>query len=172
VLEAHAAERFWLPREQFADWVPDQARALVPAAVTRISEWLGLRYTRPAWPEQLVHKLNPKKDRVEQILRNVASQVAEIRVAITDADRELPLETPYRLTLYAVVDAATYDGSPEARQACEAALSDLIDTLRACQGIEIDENSEVVSGAEFSWEMTRLTHLWNFANLTAAAQEG
>jgi hypothetical protein len=172
VLEAHATHRFWLPREQFDDWVPDKARTVDPVAVTRLCEWLGLRYTRPAWPEQLVHRLNPKKDRIEQILRTVASQVAEIRVTITDVDRELPPDIPYRLTIYAVVDAATYDGSQPTREACAAALFDFIDALRGCQGIEIDENSDLVSGAEFTWEMTRLTHLWNFANLTATAQEG
>ena len=51
--------------------------------------------------------------------------------------------------------------APTAREACAAANSDFADTRRACQGIEIDEDSEVVSGAQFNWEMMGLTHLWN-----------
>jgi len=51
--------------------------------------------------------------------------------------------------------------APTAREACAAANSDFADTRRACQGIEIDEDSEVVSGAQFNWETMRLTHLWN-----------
>jgi hypothetical protein len=42
-----------------------------------------------------------------------------------------------------------------------------VSTLDGCVGIAVNQGlSEVVSGAEFTWQDTRATDEWNFANLS------
>lgn len=170
VLEAHGTDRFWLPRIELDAWGPDAIRLLGANAADRISRWLAMRYTRAPWPFSLVKRLGGKEAHLKDILRAVDKTMAEVRVSISDDDKELPEAIPYRLKIYAVVDANTYDGRPDLRAECELALIEFLHALRSCAGIEVDESSQVISGAEFSWEETRQTHEWNFANLTDATE--
>lgn len=170
ILETHATDRFWIPREQFDGYAPDAKRSLTDKAASRLSAWLGLRYTRPAWPAALISRL-PKRAQMEKVLRDVARAVTEIRVAIDHIDEELPEDRPYELTVYAVMDADIYDNDPNKREQCTRAFFRLLDLLRRCPGIRVNEESEVCSGRDFSWQMTQMTDLWNLANLTSAAEE-
>lgn len=169
VLKAHGTDRFWLPKSSFDKWEPDAIRVLSPIGKGRLSRWLGMRYTRFPWPDSLVMRLKGSESRLKKILREVNMAMAELRVSISNIDIELPENAPYRLTIYAVVDAQTYDEQPDQRLACEVALNSFLNELRDCPGIEVDENSRVISGAEFTWEETRQTDEWNFANLTDVA---
>jgi len=170
IYEAHATNRFWVPRELFDEYAPDVNRSLDPKASKRLSAWLGLRYTRPAWPEELVRRL-PKPPELEKILKDVSEAVAEIHIAISDANRELPTHEDYRLTVYAIMDADEYRRNRDSREKCTGAFVKLLDLLRQCPGIVVDEDSDLLPGNEFTWQMARMTDQWNLANLTAASEE-
>jgi hypothetical protein len=106
---------------------------------------------------------------MEAIFKEVAESLAELRVAITDIDKELSAAQPYRLTVFAVMDAEEFDASPDSRAACMKAFQQLLDRLRKCKDIEVSEESEFLSGANFDWQTMQLTHEWNLANLTDQA---
>jgi len=170
VLEAHATNRFWIPREEFDGWGPDAERLLSARAIGRLAEWLGLRYTRPAWPNALVKRVDTQQAAFNAILSGVPLEMAEIRVAITDVDKELPDDVPYRVTVFGIMDADSYYSDPNGRAACARAFEDLLDALRKCPRIVVEEGSEFLAGDQFDWQTTRMTHPWNFANLTDAGQ--
>lgn len=166
-LEARATDRFWVPRQLFDGQTPDTSRSLDAAPTLQVCKWLGLRYTRPAWPNALVQRL-PKKD-IETALRRVSLTVSEIWVGITDKDKELPENQSYRLSVFAVMEKAVWDAQPQMRQECAQAIVDFANLLRRCKGIEVME-AELLPGDKFSWQMMRMCDLWNFANLTSEAE--
>lgn len=170
VLDAHAADRYWIPRELFDNHSPDIERSLDAPASKKLCEWLGLRYTRPAWPNALVRRL-PPKEKIEKILREVSLAVAEIRVGISDNEKELPDDAPYKLVIYAVMDAEEYNSSPDQRERCTKTFVEFLQLLRKCLGIEVIEDSDVVPGDEFTWQMMQMTDRWNLANLTSDAEQ-
>ena len=66
-----------------------------------------------------------------------------------------------------VVDEEVWNSDVEGRKAINAAFAKFVAELNACDGIEVDEDlSEVVPGNEFSWQETKQTDLWDFANLS------
>lgn len=168
VLEAHATDRFWIPRELLDGFSPDAKRSLSNRATQRVCHWLSLRYTRVAWPDALVKRL-PSLQEMEVVFQNVANSLAELRVAITQIDEELSPGQPYRLTVFAVMDADEFETNPESRAACTKAFHELLDRLRRCKDIEVSEDSDFLSGDKFSWQLLQMTHEWNLANLTDQA---
>jgi hypothetical protein len=169
VVEAHATDRYWIPKELFEGHSPDTTNSLDDGAATKVCEWLGLRYTRPAWPNALVKRL-PPRDQVEKILRAVALSVAEIRVAISDCHKELPDGEVYKLAIYAVMDSTEYNTNQGAREACVRAFTEFLTLLRKCRDIEVLDGSDLLPGDQFSWQMEQMTERWNFANLSAQGE--
>ena len=71
------------------------------------------------------------------------------------------------LTLQTSALGEIWEGDVEGRAAINAAFATFVSKLNECDGIEVDQNlSEVVSGDEFTWQETRATDEWNFANLS------
>lgn len=169
ILEAHATDRYWVPRDMLSEFAPDSSRSLSEQASRLLVDWIGLRYTRRAWPNSLVERL-PNIDEMEQLLKDIELDVAEIRVAIPEIDEELPKDVPYRLTVFAVMETEVFNSNPTARAACYRAFNALLTNLRARPGIQISEDSDLFPGNEFNWELLEMTDRWNLANLTE--QEG
>jgi hypothetical protein len=167
-LTAHAtANRFLVPRNQVSNLNSDPDRRLDQTACRRVSGWYALRYDRPAWPETFIQRIDPVKEQLEAALEPLSDDIAQVRVAIRDGDRELADAEAYRLQVYFVMDARLWESDPGAREQVQRAFAAFVSLLRQCHGIEIDEvESEVVSGEDFSWQETQETELWDFANLT------
>jgi hypothetical protein len=170
IYEAHATNRFWVPRELFDEFKPEATRFLSFPEAQRLSTWLGLRYTRAAWPNEFVRRL-PKYTEIEKLLLDIADSIAEIYVAISNRDVDLPATEPYVITLFAVMDADLFHENNESRKKCLIAFGNFLDLLRKSSGIVVSEDSELISGDKFSWQLQRMTDLWNLANLTSAAEE-
>ena len=84
-----------------------------------------------------------------------------------EKDQELATGKDYTLAVYFVVDEAVWEGDAEGREAIHAAFAQFVSALDGCVGIAVNQElSEVVSGAEFTWQDTRGTDEWNFANLS------
>jgi hypothetical protein len=167
VLTAHAvADRYLLPREMLKEHAPD-GRRLSEVSAARVLAWYALRYGRPTWPDELVVRIGKAKAALEAALEPLKDDIAEVRVAIAEKDQELAVGQNYTLAVYFVVDEAVWDGDVEGRQATHAAFAQFVSALDGCDGIAVDQDlSEVVSGAEFTWQDTRATDEWNFANLS------
>jgi len=166
VLTAHAvADRYLLPREMLKDHAPD-GRRLSEVSAARVLAWYALRYGRPTWPDELVARIGKAKAELEAALEPLKDDIAEVRVAIAEKDQELAAGQNYTLAVYFVVEEAVWDGDVDGRQAIHAAFAQFVSALDRCDGIAVDQDlSEVVSGAEFTWQDTKATDEWNFANL-------
>lgn len=167
VLGAHAiADRYIIPRELLAAHDPDPARQLSDRASRRVLGWYALRASRPSWPNAFVDRISGAKDAFEDVLDPLVDGL-EVRVAIAESDTELEAGQPYHVTVFFVVDEATWNNDAEARAAIHAAFGRFVGELMACEGIEVDQDlSQVISGGEFRWQAIQATDEWNFANLS------
>jgi len=167
VLGAHAiADRYIIPREFLAAHDPDPARHLSDRASRRVLGWYALRASRPSWPNAFVDRISGAKDALEEVLNPLVDGL-EVRVAIAESDAELEPGQPYHITVFFIVDEATWDNDAEARAAIHAAFGRFAGELAACDGIAVNQElSQVISGGEFRWQAVQATDEWNFANLS------
>jgi hypothetical protein len=168
MLTAHAiADRYLVPRELLRDRSPDAARRLSPVATTRVLAWYALRYARPAWPDAFVARIRLAGEALEAALEPLKDDVAEVRISIGEKDTELQDGEVYHVAIFFVVDEAIWEGDVDGRVAIYEAFAKFVSEINACEGIEVNQDlSGVFSGASFSWQDTRSSDEWNFANLT------
>ena len=168
VLSAHAiADRYLVPRKLLCDHSPDNARHLSLVATTRVLAWYALRYARPAWPDAFVARIRQASKALEVALEPLKDDIAEVRISIAEKDSELEDSEVYRVAIFFVVDEAVWNGNMDGLPTIHDAFATFVAELNRCKGIEVNENlSGVFSGAEFSWQATRTSDEWNFANLT------
>lgn len=168
ILSAHAvADRYVIPRNLLIAHQPDQARCLDNIASTRVLAWYSLRAGRPSWPNEFVDRISSSTTALEDALDHFADDIAEVRVSIKEKDQELQEGESYHVAVFFVVDEGTWEGDIEGREAINKAFALFVAELNRCAGIEVNqENSEVVPGDEFTWQATKQTDLWNFANLS------
>jgi hypothetical protein len=166
-LTAHALkDRYLVPRRLLSQFAPDAERALSADAARRIATWSALRASRPSWPDAFVSRLSPAKQDFEKALESLGDEIAEVRVALTPIDQELDAAEAYRVLVYFVVDELIWEEEPAAVQMVQAAFNAFVARLATCPGIDVDDDSCAESGGQFSWQQTRTTEEWNFANLT------
>lgn len=168
VLAAHAiADRYVIPRELLITYEPDQMRYLDDVASSRILAWYALRAGRPSWPNEFSNRIRSATAALEDALDLFSDDIAEVRVAIKEKDRELEDTESYHVAVFFVVDEDTWNGDIDGRLAINAAFARFVGELDACAGIEINQElSGVVPGSEFTWQETKQTDLWDFANLS------
>lgn len=168
ILSAHATrDRFCIPREALLNKAPDQNRQLSSEAIRNIGYWYALRYSRPAWPNQLVKRFQTAVESIIEILRPLSDEIAEVRISIEQFDRDLDLNEDYNIIVYFVVAEEIWNREAELREQITKAYWDFVNTVKSCIGISVNEEfSGVFPGNEFTWELTQSTDLWNFANLT------
>lgn len=169
VLSAHAVrDRYAIPREALRNHLPDGGRRVSAAVSQRLLEWYALRYGRPSWPNAFVRRI-PREAQaaLESALLPRKLEIAEVRVAIRERDEELDNNEAYHLAVYFVVDQEIWDTDADGRRTVNEAFAAFVAALNTCDGIEVNTDlSGVVSGGEFTWQETRATDLWNFANLS------
>jgi hypothetical protein len=168
VLSVHAAhDRYAVPRNALERSQPRVDRTLSATSVRRLQAWLALRYSRPAWPDEFVQRLASAHGQIVSVLESVArDDLAEVRIAFAPSDIELDQSQSYRVLIYFVVDETVWNSAPESRQRIHAAFALFVSTLEKCRGVQVDQESGVFSGAQFTWQQMQITDLWNFANLT------
>lgn len=170
ILSAHAnADRYLIPREILRDSAPDPTRSLSQTATTRALSWYSLRYARPAWPDAFVARISEAKKLLEEALDQLKDNIAEVRVSIADNERyeELEDDENYHVAIFFVVDMAVWNGKADTREPIYKAFVNFLNAIKGCRGIAVDEElSNVFSGDDFSWQATRSSDEWNFANLT------
>lgn len=168
VLTAHAtADRYVVPRDLLATFGPDSDRNLDAAAAKKVLAWYALRAGRPSWPNSFCDRVRKIRDALEEALDGLSDEIAEVRLAIAEKDQDRGPEEPYHVVVYFVVDEDVWDGDIEGRNTISAVFTKFVAELIACDGIEVNQDlSGVVPGDEFSWQATKQTDLWDFANLS------
>lgn len=168
VLTAHAiADRYVIPRDVLIGHEPDAGRSLDAAASQKVLAWYALRAGRPSWPNAFCDRVKTVREALEAALDDLSDEVAEVRIGILEKDEELVAEEPYHVAIYFVVDEDVWNEGVELRQQINSAFNKFVAELDACDGVEVDQElSEVTPGNKFSWQDTKLTDLWDFANLS------
>lgn len=168
VLTAHAtADRYTFPRALLKAHAPHPSRRLDDTASKRVLDWYALRAGRPSWPDEFCDRIRGAQDVLENAIGALTDDIAQVRVSINEKARELGEGEPYHIAVFFVVDEVVWNEKNEARHAINAAFANFVAALDSCDGIAVDEElSEVVSGADFTWQETQQTDLWNFANLS------
>lgn len=168
VLSAHAiSDRYVIPRDLFAKHGPDPGRVLSESSVKNIQLWYAFRYSRPAWPNAFVERIGGTRAALVKILKPLKDDVAEVRVAIAENDRELAEDEHYHIAVYFVVDQDVWNADIDGRQSVYRAFNNFVSKLGACKGIEVNEElSGVFDGGSFTWQLTKASDEWNFANLS------
>jgi hypothetical protein len=169
VLTAHAShDRYVVPRTLLGNAAPRPDQELSGTAIRRLQAWISLRYSRPAWPDAFVNRITPVcKNRLLKALEAVErDDIAEVRVALSPNDIELNDADSYRAVIFFVVDEETWQADSSKRRVIYTAFAKFVSALAECKGIVVEELSDVVNGATFSWQQVQATDLWNFANLT------
>ena len=168
-LSAHAvADRYVLRRQILKDIAPD------PAASTKFncgSAFAGL-VCPPLWSAQLARRLREANwqgnrgsagaalNRSRTILRKFGWQLRKGR-------RNLERGATYHLVIYFVVDQSVWRSNPAGRESIHKAFAEFVSALNARHGIDVNQDlSAVVPGDEFTWQDTKITDEWNFANLS------
>jgi len=164
-LTAHAtADRFFVPRSALLEGCPDVNRTLSAVAIKRLHAWFALRYSRPAWPQTFVDRFRPVRDKLEEALNSLPKDV-EVRIGITPKDQELDKDK-YIVVVYFVVPEEQFQDFPDTRRLVYEGFQNFVNALKGCNGIELNTDSDVFSGDEFTWEQTQSTDLWDFAYLS------
>ncbi len=168
VLAAHAtADRYVIPRELLTEFAPDPSRGLDDAAAKKVLAWYSLRAGRPSWPDPFCDRVRAVRGSLEDALDKLSDEVAEVRVAIAEKNQDLEPEQSYHIAVFFVVDEDVWYEDVEGRKAVYDAFAKFVATLNDCNGVDVDEGlSSVVPGNEFSWQDTKQTDLWDFANLS------
>lgn len=171
-LSAHAiADRYEVPREFFLNHAADANRHLSATATTSVLAWYALRYGRPSWPDNFVDRISDVKDALESAIEPLKDDIAEVRVAIVEKDDELNEDQDYHIVVFFVIDEDVWNGDVDGRKVIYSAFANFTAELERCDGIEIDKDlSGVVSGGVFTWQETRTSDEWNFANLSHREQ--
>lgn len=168
VLTAHAiVDRYVIPRELLTAHDPDAGRELEEGASRKVLAWYALRAGRPSWPNNFCVRVRTVQDALETALDSLSDEIAEVRVGIVEKDQDLEPGQPYHVAVFFVVDEDVWNGDVAGRRAINNAFAEFVAELNACEGVEVNkELSEVVPGNKFSWQETKQTDLWDFANLS------
>lgn len=170
ILSAHAnADRYLIPREILGAFAPDPMCSLSRDTTTRVLAWYSLRYARPAWPNSFVARISEATTLLEEALDPLKDDIAEVRISIAKDERnkELKDNEVYHVAIFFIIDGTVWDGNVDGRLAIQTAFTKFVKAIKGCHKIEINEElSNVFSGDDFSWQATRSSDEWNFANLT------
>jgi hypothetical protein len=143
VLTAHAtADRYVVPRRLLAEFNPDPGRYLDAAAARKVLAWYALRAGRPSWPGRFCDRVRSARDYLEEVLDSLSDDIAEVRVAIAEKDQDLEPNEPYHVVVYFVVDQNVWDSDVEGRKSINAAFTQFVSELRACDGIEVSSRGK------------------------------
>jgi hypothetical protein len=168
VLTAHAiADRYVIPRQLLTGHAPDSVRELSAASSQRLLAWYALRAGRPSWPNTFCDRVRTVRAALEEALDALSDDIAEVRVGIVEKDEELAPEQAYHVIVFFIVDEDVWNADVDGRKVIHDAFAKFVAELSACDGVSVDQDeSAVVPGNEFSWQETKLTDLWDFANLS------
>jgi hypothetical protein len=167
VLNAHAtADRIIIPRQILNAGPPCDSRTMSEGAVRSIQKWYALRFDRAAWPDELNECLSSVKDKLELALATLDDEETELRVQYTELS-----PGKFRMVVYLVVSEEMWLEQPQFRANAISCFHQFLVELKKCTCIEVDDMSAAVNGADFSWQASRDTDIWNFANLTPLDRE-
>jgi len=163
----HAAKKINVPRRILCSCTPDSSASLGNTReLDTLTEWLGDRYTRVAFPDSFNERIiNSESKKIVRALQSGGTNISCIYLAL-DPWGELPDTVPdaYRVVIIATMQVNDYDQEP-LREVADAAIQRVSQALNRCPGIEVEE-SALLSEEKLTLNDIRGLHKWSYGYLS------
>jgi hypothetical protein len=124
--EGQAFDRFFLPREKLAEHPP--APSFMLRELTLVVDWLGRRYSRPAFPHSFNTRVASQQSAIKTFLEKNHFLLRSLYIRLSSFD-DMPADQSYRLKLLLVAPSELW----KTREADARALAkELSEILVAC----------------------------------------
>lgn len=127
-----------------------------------ILSWLSRRYTRTAFPESFVQRMEAQK-KIGRKFAKLNPLVTNVYIYLSTFEEILP-EKSYTIELMLVMDAKDFDDL-EKYQQCAKICNELENLLRKCKGIDVND-ARVESTANVSIEDLKGYQEWDYSYLS------
>ena len=135
----------------------------------QIADWLGKRYSRPAFPDAFNDRLGKNDSEIREAIAKGHELLRAILIRVEPIDRELSAEKPYQVSLFGVMKDRDYN-DPAKRENCQALISEVESLLADCDGVQVDD-CQLRSDAHVSLAELDFLEEWDFDYLTVSAGE-
>ena len=129
--------RIQIPRVRLAEIAPDNTIVMEPNVLRTLTEWVAERYTRTAFPDAFVTRINAVDKDLKKLLKKHSGLFWRLFVRV-EPQTELNEGDDYELSLLCVVPHDVWDDEAEQKQAREIAekLNKEL-TSKKCSGIKL-----------------------------------
>ena len=155
-------ERHLIKRELLLDWQPDFSID-DEQTLKMILRWLSRRYTRTAFPEAFVNRINVRKDPIGKKFSRLNTYIKNVYVRLTPFD-ELDNGQEYGIEIILVMEAEKFDDT-EQYELCDDIKKQLEHQLGECEGIKVDDIS-IESTASVTIEDLKGYLEWDYSYLS------
>ena len=128
-----------------------------------ILSWLSRRYTRTAFPEAFVNRIDARKSQIGKKFSRLNTYISNVYIRLTPFD-ELDHDNEYSIEIILVMDAVKYDDS-EQQKICDEIKKELENQLDKCNGINVDDIS-IESTADVTIEDLKGYLEWDYSYLS------
>ena len=128
-----------------------------------ILSWLSRRYTRTAFPEAFIQRMDARKRPIGKKFARLNPLVANVFIRLEPFE-EIETEHTYTVELMLVMNADDFD-DPDKYKLCEAIQNELEKQLDQCDGIEVEEIL-IGSTADVTIEDLKGYREWDYSYLS------
>lgn len=155
-------ERHLIDRQLLIDDL-DPSAAIDDQTLKMVLAWLSRRYTRTAFPEAFVKRVDARKGPIGKKFSRLNPLVTNVYIRLSPF-KELEDGNKYTVELMLVMDAATFDDE-EKYKACDSIRKQLEGQLKKCAGV-IVENVSIESSANVTIEELKGYLEWDYSYLS------
>jgi len=155
-------ERHLIKRELLLEWQPDSSMH-DEKTLKMILNWLSRRYTRTAFPEAFVSRINARKSQIGKKFSRLNLYVSNVYIRVTPFD-ELSDGEEYNIEIMLVMEAEKFDDAKQYK-ICNEIKKQLEYQLAKCGGIKVEDIS-LESTADVTIEALKGHREWDYSYLS------
>ncbi|MGA7245378.1 MAG: hypothetical protein WBX19_19495 [Terracidiphilus sp.] len=96
-IELLAINKLRIRKEDLTGVTPDSGYVLSRDNLEILQIWLAARYRRASFPDDLVERLKPMREKIERIGKKATKEVLGIWISFEPTDNHLPVDAPYEI---------------------------------------------------------------------------
>jgi hypothetical protein len=166
--EALAHNRLTTPRDWLCKFAAGPLPKLPLPLTGQIANWLGKRYSRPAFPDEFNKRLE-NLSAIQEAIAKAHDFLRAILIRLDPIDKELAAEEQYQVSLFGIMFDRNYNDAIK-REKCQALISEIESLLSECNGVEVNDCS-LRSDVDVSLADLDVLVEWDFDYLTVSATD-
>lgn len=159
--KAQPWHRVQIPRVSLAKFKPESALVMEGSVLRTLIEWVAERYTRTAFPDAFVDRIDAIDDALKKLLKKQSDLFWRILVQL-EPQSELEAGADYELSVLCVVHHAAWNEA-EKQQKAKSVAEKMQAQLRKCAGINL-VSFEVDSDEELPLSTLSYYRTWDIFN--------